>query len=57
MAKEEKPGFQPSAGLVRSFEVDESKNIKIRPSWVIAFPFLVVILVVLIYHLVRWIAG
>ncbi len=58
MAKQkEGPGFQSSAGLVRNFEVDERKNIRIHPGWVIASPFILAAVVVLVILAITWATG
>lgn len=57
MVKKQDSDLRSSAGLLRRYDVDERKNIQIRPGWVIAFPFIVVAFVVLVYFLVRWIGG
>ena len=56
-SREEKPGFQSSAGLVRRFDVDEGRNLKIHPGWVIAAPFILAAVIALIVLTIGWIRG
>lgn len=50
MSKRKEPGFQRSAGLVRDFEVDETKNPQLSPLLAILIPLvlLVALFVVLV---------
>lgn len=50
MSKRRDPGFQSSAGLVRDFEVDEKKNLRLSPLLAIVIPLalLIALFVVLI---------
>ena len=49
MAKKESGGFQSSAGLMRYFDTENDKAVKVRPQFVIGMAIAATVIVILLH--------